>query len=43
MSKANWNDHLIKMAYLALKNARVEMDSKEGKEIMEYYKKAMEK
>lgn len=43
MSKEQWNKTLIQMAMMAIKNARVDMDSKEGKEIMDYYKAGMEK
>lgn len=43
MSKEEWNDTLIRMAFMAVKNASVDMDSKEGKEIIDFYKKAMEK
>lgn len=43
MSKERWNDMLICMALMAIKNAGVDKDSKEGKEIVEYYKAWMEK
>lgn len=43
MSKEQWNNTLMQMAMMAIKNARVDINSKEGKEIIEFYKAGMEK